>query len=113
MQLGGGSAVWSSAAAGRFDWRLWGDEIVVYVLATGCTHELSPAASGVLAALLRQPGVALTEGELLSELSAPDDFDEEELSPESRDIEAQTLRELLAHMNDMGLIDQHQQPRAS
>jgi hypothetical protein len=104
------AAAWYTTGADCFDWRCWDGEGVVYVLATGATHELGSVASGVLSALLRQPGVALTEAQLLAAL---DDEAEEPASlvaaesgaaASPDDQELRTLRELLGHMAGMGLV---------
>lgn len=51
-------ALWRTQAEGRFDWRQWGEDLVIFVLETGETHQLSPASSAVLLTLLEQPGIA-------------------------------------------------------
>jgi PqqD family protein of HPr-rel-A system len=50
--------LWSALDSSHYDSRLWGDDRVVYVLATGETHALGPAPSATLALLLENPGKA-------------------------------------------------------
>jgi DNA-binding response OmpR family regulator len=98
--MGGAQAVWRASAADHFDWRLWDDEAVVYVVDTGVTHSLSPAATGVLVALLQRPGQMHTEPELLCAVDGDVD-----LTAASAQADLGMLREVLASMQVMGLVE--------
>lgn len=73
------SSRWQLPASPAVRWHRWDGEIVARVDATGATHLLSPAAAAVVD-VLNDPGLLLTDAELLQLLVArPTDDDRQAL----------------------------------
>jgi hypothetical protein len=66
-------AVWLAPAPGSIAWRRFGDDLVLYDDATGCTHHLGPLGSAVFVALAEHE-CGLELAALVDYLSADEDF---------------------------------------
>lgn len=94
--------LWSVPAELGLDWRLWDEDLVVYVHLSGDTHALSPAASGVLATLLEQRGVSRSSADWLHALT-----DAHEPAPQDgaqADADLTALEEQLAGLERIGAV---------
>ena len=60
--------LWRARPLAVADRRVWGDQTVLYVLASGETHALDEAASAVLGTLTEHPGTAATAEDWLQRL---------------------------------------------
>lgn len=90
---GGDTAVWRvPSQASALQWRQWDDEIAVRVAATGGTHLLSPAATGVMGVLRGHPS-GMTAAELADAL----------LGGAERD-DVDRLLELLDGLQQLGVL---------
>lgn len=96
-----GGALWQTQAEGRFDWRQWGEDLVIFVLETGETHQLSPSSSAVLLTLLEKPGTARPAQAWLAAMA---DGGAEPASAESEgDLIA--LEQVLQGLAQLGAVD--------
>jgi hypothetical protein len=93
---------WSAPAEGRFDCRIWGDDAVVYVLASATTHALSPGASAILATLLEQD-LPLGSDQLLARMGIAD-CDDDASDPAA---DSQVLQQLLVELEGLGIAQRH------
>lgn len=96
-------AEWSAHSSLGFDWRLWGDDAVVYLHASATTIALSPSASAVLATLLEQTG-PMGRDELLARLCSGDGPDDQ---AEVTATEAQWLEKVLVELEGLGIAQRH------
>ena len=94
-------ALWQTQAEGRFDWRRWGEDLVIFVLETGETHHLSPASSAVLLTLLEQQGTARPAQAWLAAMA------DGGAEPASTDSESDliALERVLQGLEQLGAVD--------
>jgi hypothetical protein len=86
---------WRAVGGQCFEWRDWGGDVVVYVEGTASTHHLSPAAGGVLTALL-----ASAESPSLEELFCRLFTGDTPMAPH----EESALHAILLDLQQMGLV---------
>jgi PqqD family protein of HPr-rel-A system len=89
--------LWVALDSGHCDSHRWGDETVVYVLATGETHALGPGHSAVLDLLLESPGSARAARQWLALLA--DDGERQDAA----DLAA--IRSALIDLHRIGVVE--------
>lgn len=94
---------WGVAQASAFDSRQWGDDIVLYVVATGETHALVPAQSATLALLLEHPGTAVSASRWLHLMS--DDSSLPGPSDQEDQADLIALQEALNYLHHIGVVE--------
>ncbi len=94
---------WGAAPPSHFDWREWDGDIVVFVAATGDTHELGPEGSTLLGAMLGHPG-AWHRAEVWLSMTTT----EVDGSPATdfTDGELRAFEHLLASLQRIGVVSQ-------
>ena len=94
---------WRVVDTGGFDSRQWGDDIVLYVAATGETHALAPAHSATLALLLEQPGPPRTAAEWLALM--PGDIEPDASPAQQDDADLNAIDQALADLHRIGVVE--------
>jgi hypothetical protein len=94
---------WGVVRPAAFDSRQWGDDIVLYVVATGETHALVPAQSATLALLLEHPGTAVSAPRWLNLMSADSSLPAASVQEDQADLIA--LQEALNYLHHIGVVE--------
>jgi PqqD family protein of HPr-rel-A system len=76
-------------------WKSWGEEVIVFNLASGNTHLLNPVAAQVLRALERKPANTF---ELSSQIAASANIDADEEF-------IQHVEQLVTNLDELGLVE--------
>jgi hypothetical protein len=95
--------LWAAAAACGFDSRQWGDDIVLYVVATGETHALAPAHSATLGLLLAHPGAPRTAAQWLNLMVDEGESGGDQAPPEPAELAA--VYGALADLQQIGVVE--------
>ncbi len=94
--------VWRVVDAAGFDSRQWGDDIVLYVAATGETHALGSANSSTLALLLEHAGMAHTARQWLHLMTDEPGFDSTNEQQDQADLIA--IQDALNDLHRIGVV---------
>jgi hypothetical protein len=95
--------LWAAATTRGFDSRQWGDDIVLYVVATGETHALAPAHSATLSLLLANPGTPRRAAEWLGLMLDEGESGAAKAPPEPAELAA--LYGALADLQHIGVVE--------
>ncbi len=95
---------WAVVDSSHFDHRQWGDELVLYVVATGETHALGVAHSASMALLMEHPGMARTAAQWLALMTDEDPSEvNQPLPQDSADLVV--LDGALADLRRLGVVE--------
>jgi hypothetical protein len=95
--------LWAAVDPRRFDSRQWGDDIVLFVVATGETHALAPAHSATFALLLAHPDGPRSAAQWLSLLVDDDDPGARAAPPDAAELVA--VQGALADLQQLGVVE--------
>ena len=88
--------LWHVPATNRFRWQCWGDEFIVYNVASGQTHYLNSFAKSILQYFEAEPG---TVNELIAEIQMSGS-----ITPGSPQSFCDQIPELINEFDALGLI---------
>jgi hypothetical protein len=95
--------LWRVAASDAFEIRHWDGDVVLYAMASGETHALSPAHSASLLTLLDQPDLLQPAAFWLAAMSAGEAPDARPDSQDAADLEV--LAKVLTDLHDIGVVE--------